>query len=321
MNPFVSIIIANYNKRTLLNETIDSVIEQSYQNWELIIVDDHSTDHSALFIKDNYKDDRIKLTVNEINRGANFCRNKGISLAKGEYIIFLDADDLLIPQCLMDRVKVANENPLSNLLVFTMGVFYKKAGDTSGNWIPNSKYPLKDFLQHKLPWSILQPLWKKETLVNLNGFDESFQRLQDVELHTRALLNEKINYVLRAGEPDCYYRIDEDRKTFNSYDFLSRWVDSALKYCNKFYEIVPEKLKPSLLGTIFQTYLQVIYQLKLKKITKQEFRILNVKLLSCKLLSESGTMKKMLFKVAGAYNLYFFRIPGLNMVIKNMILR
>ncbi len=297
-----------------------SVIEQTYTNWELIIVDDHSTDDSINIINEYLTDKRIELIKGIENRGANVCRNIGIKAAKGNYIIFLDADDLLVKKCLELRINAALAQPQKNLLVFSMGVFKTNIGDTMGVWHPTSNDPLKDFFQHKLPWSILQPLWKKEVLIELNGFDESFLRLQDVELNTKALLLKNINYKLIPGNPDCYYRIDEARKNFNTYDFLERWVVSAIQYYNKFYTEAKQNNKQTyLLGTIYETYLQVIYNAKQKKISGQEFKKLESELIDQKKIKELNFFKQTLMSISRSYNLYCFRVPGINRLVKNAI--
>jgi glycosyltransferase involved in cell wall biosynthesis len=98
----VSIIIPCYNAENYIKKTIDSVLCQTYQNFEIIIVNDGSTDNSSSVVK-AIKDDRIYLVEHE-NQGVSFSRNKGITMAKGEYVVFLDADDLLRPCFLEKRV-------------------------------------------------------------------------------------------------------------------------------------------------------------------------------------------------------------------------
>ena len=98
----VSIIIPCYNAENYIKKTIDSVLCQTYQNFEIIIVNDGSTDSSSKIIK-TVKDGRIHLVEHE-NQGVSSSRNKGIAIAKGEFIVFLDADDLLHPSFLEKRV-------------------------------------------------------------------------------------------------------------------------------------------------------------------------------------------------------------------------
>lgn len=92
-NPLVSIICPSYNAEKFISQTIESVLQQTVTSFELIVVDDCSTDKTIECVK-SFSDERICLFVNEKNSGAAFCRNKAISEAKGTYIAFLDADDL-----------------------------------------------------------------------------------------------------------------------------------------------------------------------------------------------------------------------------------
>ena len=89
----VSIIMPNYNSAKYIKDAIDSVVAQTYTNWELIIVDDCSLDNSFEIIN-QYKDARIKLIKNESNSGAAISRNNAIKMAQGRWIAFLDSDDL-----------------------------------------------------------------------------------------------------------------------------------------------------------------------------------------------------------------------------------
>ncbi|MEL6918268.1 MAG: glycosyltransferase family 2 protein [Bacteroidota bacterium] len=92
--PLVSIITPAYNSEKFIAETIDSVREQTYQNWEMLIVDDCSTDNTVAHIEKIAKvDSRVKLSINPVNSGAAVTRNKGLEMAKGRFIAFLDSDD------------------------------------------------------------------------------------------------------------------------------------------------------------------------------------------------------------------------------------
>lgn len=89
----VSIIMPSYNTGKFIKETINSVIAQTYSNWELIIVDDCSTDNTDEIVK-SINDNRIIYLKNETNSGAAISRNKALREAKGRWIAFLDSDDL-----------------------------------------------------------------------------------------------------------------------------------------------------------------------------------------------------------------------------------
>lgn len=105
----VSIIMPSYNTTSYILETIESVQKQTYSNWELIIVDDNSTDNIAE-VMDNVKDDRIIFISKKINQGAALARNEAIRNAKGKYIAFLDSDDLWHKEKLRKQVQFMSEN-------------------------------------------------------------------------------------------------------------------------------------------------------------------------------------------------------------------
>ena len=105
----VSIVMPSYNTADYIEETIQSVLNQTYTNWELLIVDDCSSDNT-LQILDKYRDDRIKIFVNEQNDGASISRNKALREAKGQWIAFLDSDDLWSKEKLEKQIRFMEKN-------------------------------------------------------------------------------------------------------------------------------------------------------------------------------------------------------------------
>lgn len=111
MSGLVSVIMPNYNGEKFIKETIMSVINQTYTNWELLIVDDCSIDNSAEIIKDFCRQDgRIKLFINEKNSGAAASRNLALREASGKWIAFLDSDDLWLPEKLEKQISFMVNN-------------------------------------------------------------------------------------------------------------------------------------------------------------------------------------------------------------------
>lgn len=109
MNELVSIIMPSYNTAKYISDSINSIIKQTYSNWELIVVDDCSTDDSVEIIK-SFNDNRIKLLLNEKNSGAAISRNKALKEAKGKWIAFLDSDDIWVENKLEKQIKFMEEN-------------------------------------------------------------------------------------------------------------------------------------------------------------------------------------------------------------------
>ncbi len=118
MEPLVSIVTPAYNVEKYIEETINSVLNQTYKNWEMIVVDDCSNDNTLKLIQNFSKEDsRIKSYKNTINSGVSFTRNKAIDIAQGKYIAFLDADDLWDKEKLEKQIEFMEKNKI--LLSYT----------------------------------------------------------------------------------------------------------------------------------------------------------------------------------------------------------
>ena len=124
--PLISIIIPTYNRAQLIKETLDSILGQTYANWECIIVDDGSTD-TTLVTLENYcnKDSRFQFYSRPKNRvkGANACRNYGYSKSKGEFIQWFDSDDIMHTNHLEEKMKVFEQNPNLDFVVCNYKTF------------------------------------------------------------------------------------------------------------------------------------------------------------------------------------------------------
>ncbi len=108
-NPLVSVIIPTYNRGWILKEAIDSVLAQDFTDFELIVVDDGSTDNTQDILT-SYKE-KIIVEKHSRNKGVSAARNRGITSASGQYVSFLDSDDLWLPQKLSTQVDFFNANP------------------------------------------------------------------------------------------------------------------------------------------------------------------------------------------------------------------
>ena len=146
-NPLVSVIMPAYNAEKYIDEAIDSVISQTFANWELIIVNDGSTDDTQKIVEAYVSSDtRIKL-INQENKRLGAARNEGIKNANGEWVAFLDADDLWINTKLEKQLAAAAEQPDAGV-IFTGGfTFYdddlKTAKPRNGAMSPMTKPKIK----------------------------------------------------------------------------------------------------------------------------------------------------------------------------------
>src|SRR5437899_11233601 len=114
MRPIVSVIITTYNQGRYISQTIQSAIEQDFDDREIIVVDDGSTDDTPTLV---VAFGRRVVYLRQQNQGVAGCRNVGIQQARGELLAFLDGDDLWEPHKLSRQVRAARHNPLSGLIV------------------------------------------------------------------------------------------------------------------------------------------------------------------------------------------------------------
>jgi len=223
-----SIVCPLYNKEKYIKDTIESVLSQTYVNWELIIIDDGSTDNSVSVVQNYLCKNIILLHRSHFShkKGGSVSRNIGIKHAKGSYLLFLDADDVLSETCLEQRRKYIIKYPEFNFYIFDIIHFVEEISNIKENrfiyifkkinyYLSNKSrlYFLKKFLKYDSQWSICNVIWQKETLFRLNGFNENFQRLQDPEIHTRALLDSEISFkfLKYTVKADVYVRSDQER--------------------------------------------------------------------------------------------------------------
>lgn len=257
--PRVSIVVASYNKEKYVAETIRSALCQGVIS-EVIVVDDASTDGSAALLRElAHEQPRMRLLELAENRGGAYCRNIGIAEARGEFVMFLDADDLLDEACCTTRVQIAEASPEHDLWVFPMVAFRDDPSIVESTWTPRPGDHLANFLAHRLDWSIMQPLWRRRFLESLGGFDASFVRLQDPELHVRALLAGARVRCHPAIAPDCRYRITEERHAADFVGAAERHVAGSLQFYRKFIRSVPRSHRHSLAGTMLAAIATVGY--------------------------------------------------------------
>jgi len=181
-NPLVSVIIPTYNRGWIIKEAVDSVLSQNFVNFELIVVDDGSTDNTR-DILDAYKNDIKVLRCN--NQGVSAARNRGIALASGKFIAFLDSDDLWMPNKLSMQVDFFNANKEALIC------------QTEEIWIRNNVRVNPKKRHKKLSGMIFEPslclcmvspsavMIKRELFEAVGLFDESLPACEDYDLWLR----------------------------------------------------------------------------------------------------------------------------------------
>lgn len=201
-NLLVSIIIPTFNRANLIGETLDSILAQTYQNWECIIIDDGSTDNTAEVI-DAYvqKDSRFQFHYRPVNRlsGGNAARNYGFELSKGKYVNWLDSDDILFKEAIEFKINrliieknseaVIARNNYSN---YSMTTFR----DSKFQIVQDIPQLLFLYGTDQIELQTTVFLWERSFLESQLLFDETMQRFQDNEFHLRMLSKlEKITMI------------------------------------------------------------------------------------------------------------------------------
>lgn len=267
MNPLVSIITPTFNRAHIISAMLNSVLKQSYVNWECIIVDDGSTDNTSQILSEYIKkDNRIHYfqRPQERIKGAPTCRNIGLENAKGDYIIYLDSDDYLLSQCLQDRVEQFNKSADLDFLVVPMGIAFESG--VKKKEIKRSDDYLIDFLSFNLPWSIMCPIWKRSFVQKINGYTEGYPRLNDPEFMIRALLVENVRYkVLCEAEYDTVYVPSKMEGTIYKDKYFESLKLFIPDICNELQKHKKEQFKP-LLANYLHVWFKDFYEpLKISK--------------------------------------------------------
>ncbi|MEZ7497274.1 glycosyltransferase family 2 protein [Flavobacterium sp. Arc3] len=241
MKPLISIIIPTYNRANLICDALDSVLAQTYTNWECIIVDDGSTDNTPViinaYLKKNTRFNYCRRPEIK-SKGPSSCRNVGLDNANGKYVIFLDSDDLLVPTCLENRIKFALQNLEFDFWIFKMSAFEETIDNVKFVYENiqeknESEWCKKEFMKGIQPFVVTGPLWKKSVLLELNGFNEEMTMIEDPELHLRALKKGfKLKYANFLNS-DCYYRLSVTSVKYTLYSELNNNLLFFKIYLNK----------------------------------------------------------------------------------------
>ena len=208
MTPLISVIIPCYNQEPFISEALDSVIAQTYGNWECIIVDDGSTDGSADIIR-RYKDDckgKIRLICQE-NAGPSAARNHGVREAQGEYLLFFDGDDRIGNKYIETGIRYMESHPDCTLF-YTDTIFFGGAEGEFG--IHYSNYEDLLFNNSIACCCIV----RKGDFDRIGGFDEQMRGYEDWDFFIRLLFQN--GNVFQCPETMFFYRKNVNENSVNT---------------------------------------------------------------------------------------------------------
>jgi glycosyltransferase involved in cell wall biosynthesis len=232
--PLISVIIPAYNAEKTIERTIESVLNQTFSDFELIIVDDGSQD-STLKMISSISDPRIKV-FSSPHSGANPARNCGFSHSAGEFIAFLDADDLWTSDKLEAQLKALQTNPKAAVayswtdLIDESDQFLRPGNHTTENGNVYAKLLLTCFVV-----SGSNPLIRRQAFIKVGGFDESLTASQDFDLYLR--LAAHYDYVA-VPSPQVLYRISHNSMSTN----IRRHEATSLFVRERAFKQAPEPL-------------------------------------------------------------------------------
>ena len=220
-SPQLSIVMPFYGKKELVGQMIDSIITNSFTDWELLAVDDGSDDATRAYLSSYTSDPRIHFIRRERNpKGATTCRNIGMDQARGEYLIFFDSDDRITPTCLQHRVRALQEHPQWDFAIFPSGIIlddvYRDEPTSTSYGYPIFRDDIAAFVRRTLPFVVCNCIYRTAALRE-NGlrWDEQLGSQQDSDFNIHALLS-GLHYGYEPSAPDYGYRIAYSQSTLSS---------------------------------------------------------------------------------------------------------
>lgn len=238
--PDISIIIPLYNREKLIAETLDSIVAQTFQNWECIVVDDGSTDNSWNVVTEYALiDSRIQgfKRPESLQKGANACRNFGFSKAKGSFIQWFDSDDVMLPKKLaleLNEIQKKESDYCISLARCTDEQLQKK------EVVPfnfNKEHSVfKNYAMGAIEVVTQMVLWRKTFLEGKDLFNPLIKRGQETELYSRLFFQSNA-FALVHQETLLYRQHGETKTSKNALDYIPayRWSQSYIS--NQYFEM------------------------------------------------------------------------------------
>ena len=239
----ISVIIPCYNQGKFLDDAVNSVLKQTYQNFEIIVINDGSTDKYTNDLLKNYNKPKTKVYITK-NQGLASTRNYGFELSDGEFIQFLDADDTLAPNKFEKQINIFRENNSLDVSYTNYTFFYEDTGKYSESQMQGllSESPFEDFVyrwQRGISIPIHCGLFKRKVFNNEDPFISGFKAVEDwimwIAISSRKC---KFSYL---DEDLAVYRIQQDNMTKDK-TFMFYWVSRAVSYIAQNF-ITSEEMK------------------------------------------------------------------------------
>lgn len=279
--PRLSIVMPLFNNKEMVAEMIDSILANDYQDWELLAVDDGSTQETLDFLRHYEDDDRIHIIRrNREPKGAQTCRNIGLERACGEYIVFFDSDDYVSPSCLGNRVRQIEQHQELDFMVFRSGTAVQQDGNTIFDSTPTHLtfgYPINHddmeaFCTRFLPFVVWNNIYRRQSLiVHHISWDTHLLSLQDSMFNLHCLLS-GFKYAYSDTPPDYGYRLNTPgsvSKKLKSKEHL----DSHVYITEQFFSKIQQRYGHRYDHALYRGTLQVLLQTARSGILYKDFNI------------------------------------------------
>lgn len=228
ITPTVSVIIPTYNRAHLIEDAVRSVLTQSFTSLEVIVVDDGSTDGTSQ-IFDSIKDPRVVYMPLKKNMGRSFARNEALKIARGDYIAFLDSDDLFLPKKLELQVNYLEKNP-DVAMVYTHANCIDLIRNIKIDYHATESGYIYEHIAFFVPLTILLPtvMVRREVFKQVGEFDTKMHRFEDTDMWRRI---SRDNIIHALPEYTCLIRTHDDNTLTNQDPKVI--IDSIVYYTEK----------------------------------------------------------------------------------------
>ena len=271
----LSIVIPIYNVGKYVRKTIDSVTSQTYDNLEIVCVNDGSTDDCPQILSAYAAQDKRIKVVNQQNQGTYIARQVGVEAAEGDYIVFLDGDDELKPDACAQIVSMVNETD-ADIVQFGMTILADKHDDEFLRWITRFLNPKKGvfegsenmirkcYVEEKLPWNVIgkairssvaKQAFRDMDQVRFSGLDDYVSTFYIYLYANKLYSSERKLYNYNYGVGISYYKMKLDGfakylLNYRGYETLRHYIEKRTEKGSEIYRIVDEVMREFILNAI-----------------------------------------------------------------------
>ena len=244
--PKVSLIMPFFNNKELVGKMIDSILANTFEDWELLAIDDGSSEETLAYLSHYTADSRVKIIKRETTpKGAQTCRNLGMAHAQGQYWMFVDSDDYLTPACIGTRVEWIEKRQDLDFMVFPSAVYINDVfephapEDIFGYNVHNDD--LKGFARRELPFIVWSNIYRADSLRKAHLlWDTKLLSLQDADYNVHAIMA-GLRYEYAYVAPDYGYRIRHSQGSVSAKICTPEHFKSNLYASVKFFKTYQER--------------------------------------------------------------------------------